>query len=128
MIAWSRAGTIASISPDGKSVEFRFLRCHPQNGSWQLSEPTTCDIVSGSDSAPLVHLAWAPNLTPELAIIDSVGRVIFISFPFTLNRPFLSRKWEGEPNDLHAVVGCYWLNLSPHGRQVSWRSGRSTGS
>src|SRR4051794_28837952 len=39
-IAWSRQGTIASVSRDGRAIDLRFLRCRPDSGAWELSEPT----------------------------------------------------------------------------------------
>jgi hypothetical protein len=118
-IAWSRAGTIASITPDGKLLEFRYLRCSPDDGSWALSEPTVSDIVSGTDDNPLVHLVWAGTSSQELAVLDAVGRISILSFNTCLNRPLQIRKPDLDPvDDLHSVVGCYWLNLMPQGRQV----------
>src|SRR5689334_3453143 len=54
-IAWSRQGTIASVSKDGSSIDLRFLSCHPDNGSWDLSAPTTCPIPS-LGGIPISHL------------------------------------------------------------------------
>lgn len=112
-IAWSRQGTIATISKDGRSVELRFLRCHPENGSWDVSKPTPCVGVSNTLSGcPIVHLAWAATSSTDLAIIDSVGRVFILTFAITLNRPYIARSWNADlGDDLHAVVGCYWLPL-----------------
>lgn len=116
-IAWSKAGTIASITEDGLFVEFRFLRSDPDDGSWQLSEPTRCDLISGSEQNPLVHLSWSATSNPELAVIDAVGRVVLFTFSIALNRPYFFRKWDSDPlDDLNAVVGCYWLGLHPPGR------------
>lgn len=119
-IAWSKSGTIASVTEDGLFVEFRYLRCDPDDASWQLSEPTRCDLVSGSEQTPLVHLSWSATGTPELAIIDAVGRLSLLSFSIALNRPYFFRRWDADPvDDLNAVVGCYWLGLTPPGRQYN---------
>lgn len=119
-IAWSKLGTVASITDDGLFVEFRYLRCDPDDGSWQLSEPTRCDLVSGSEHNPLVHLSWSSTSIPELAIIDAVGRVALLTFSIALNRPYFFRKWDADPlDDLNAIVGCYWLSLTPPGRQYN---------
>lgn len=122
-VAWSRSGTIASVTPDGKSLQLRFLRCHPSSGLWDLSEPTTAEFIKGSPAIPMVHLEWSTAGTPDLAVIDAVGRVTIASFPNTLNRPFVMRTWENDPvDDRHAVVGCHWLPvISP---QVSYRCAR----
>jgi mediator of RNA polymerase II transcription subunit 16, fungi type len=126
-VAWSKAGTVASITPDGRNVEFRFLRAHPDDGSWQLSEPTPCELVAGTESFPLVHLTWAGTGAPEIAVFDSAGRVTILAFSLTLNRPFLVRKWDADPiDDLNAVVGCYWLSLMPQGRQYNVLHGPAT--
>jgi mediator of RNA polymerase II transcription subunit 16 len=118
-IAWSKQGTIASISKDGRSIDLRFLRSHPDNGSWQLSQPTPWNLGATLPGCPIVHLAWAGQSSPELAIIDSVGRVSILSFSITLNRPYPVRKWDQDSaDDLQAVVGCYWLPLASSSRQV----------
>lgn len=118
-MAWSRTGTIANITPDGQNVELRYLRRSPDDGSWDLSEPTTCPFVKGSPTIPIVHLVWAGTSSPDLAVIDSVGRVIIVSFSITLNHPFVQRKWDTDPtDDVHTIVGAYWLNVAPSNQQV----------
>jgi len=121
-IAWSRQGTIASVSKDGRSVDMRFLRTRPDNGSWELSESYPCpSSLLSNPISPIVHLAWAATPSPELAIIDALGRIMIVSFSISLNRPFSVRKWDSDPvDDLHSVVGCYWLPLAvPATRQAS---------
>ncbi|KAK1718770.1 RNA polymerase II mediator complex subunit Sin4 [Colletotrichum acutatum] len=117
-VAWSRSGSIASVSPDGKTLEARFLRSHPDNGDWGLSEPTKVDLISINPSSPIIHLAWASTASPELAVIDATGRVAILTYSITLNRPFATRKWDHDPSDdLHAIVGSYWLPLAPQSKQ-----------
>ncbi|KAG7125023.1 Mediator of RNA polymerase II transcription subunit 16 like protein [Verticillium longisporum] len=112
-IAWSKSGTIASISPDGRSVQVRYLRADPKTGGWGLSEPTTVDAITASPSTPIVHLAWAATISNELAVIDAAGRVAILAFSVSLNRPFLTRKWDADHvDDLHAIAGCFWLPLA----------------
>ncbi|KAK7449381.1 RNA polymerase II Mediator complex subunit Sin4 [Colletotrichum acutatum] len=120
-VAWSRSGSIASVSPDGKTLEARFLRSHPDNGDWGLSEPTKVDLISINPSSPIIHLAWASTASPELAVIDATGRVAILTYSITLNRPFATRKWDHDPSDdLHAIVGSYWLPLAPQSKQMFW--------
>ncbi|KAL5594513.1 hypothetical protein BROUX41_001439 [Berkeleyomyces rouxiae] len=117
MIAWSRFGTVASISPDGKAVELRFLRIDCDTGEWGLSEPTTSELVHGIDNIPLIHLAWAATKNPELAVFDVLGRVTILSF-VSLNNAGYSRKWVSDSlDDLNSVVGCHWLTPIPPARQ-----------
>jgi mediator of RNA polymerase II transcription subunit 16, fungi type len=60
----------------------------------------------------------------ELAVIDSVGRISIQNLSLALNRPFKSRAWTSDPvDDLHAVVGTYWLPLMPPNKQVCHDSG-----
>ncbi|KAH7329090.1 mediator of RNA polymerase II transcription subunit 16 [Stachybotrys elegans] len=113
-IAWSKVGTIASISSDGLTVEFRYLRFLSETASWDLSEPTTCQHVKGTSSVPLVHLEWSPANHPDLAIIDALGRVTLVTFAGYLNQPFVSRSWDADPvDDMYSVVGCHWLAVTP---------------
>lgn len=132
-IAWSRHGTIASISKDGTSVELRFLRSNPQTADWELSEPSSWSpspstpspsppgvAAPVSTSAPFVHLAWAPSTNPDLAVIDALGRLTLLSFSFSINQTYPVRRWETDLVDhLHKVVGCYWLPVqTPGAKQV----------
>ncbi|CAM1506819.1 Fc.00g064600.m01.CDS01 [Cosmosporella sp. VM-42] len=117
-VAWSRTGTIASLTPDGLDIELRYLRRHPEDGTWDLSEPTICHLVKGTPAIPLVHLAWAGTSSPDLAVIDAAGRVVIVSFSIALNHPFIQRKWDTDQiDDMHAVVGSYWLNIAPSNSQ-----------
>ena len=128
-IAWSRHGSIASIARDGMSIELRFIRCSPDSGEWELAEPGPWGAVTmgppppaasapppalvlPSAGAPFVHIAWAPTSAYELAAIDALGRIAILTVPTALNRPQPGRPWDADPvDDLHAVVGCYWLPL-----------------
>lgn len=118
-MAWSRTGSIANITPDGQNVELRYLRRSPEDGSWDLSEPTTCPFVKGTPTVPIVHLLWAGTSSPDLAVIDAAGRVTIVSFSISLNHPFPQRKWDADPtDDVHTVVGSYWLTVAPNNQQV----------
>ncbi|KEY74115.1 hypothetical protein S7711_05365 [Stachybotrys chartarum IBT 7711] len=117
-VAWSKTGTIASITTDGQNIELRYLRCSPENGSWDLSEPTICSHVKGTAAAPLVHLEWSPTSSPDLAIFDAVGRVAIVTFSQYLNQPFVTKKWDADPvDDIHLVAGCHWLAVAPANQQ-----------
>ncbi|KAK8126437.1 uncharacterized protein PG998_002196 [Apiospora kogelbergensis] len=99
-LAWSKSGTIASIAPDGQSLDLRYIRAHPKDATWGLSEPTRC-------------------VTSELAVIDAAGRVLILNFNSNLNKMHPSRKWDADPvDDLHAIVGTYWMNPIPSHRGV----------
>ena len=113
-IAWSKWGSIASITPSGATLELRNLRCNPEDGNWALSEPTlTPPLTSNTDGGPLKHLCWSPTGS-ELAVIDAAGRVTILAIFSSLNKPSLSRTCQIDPSDdLHHVVGCYWLNMAP---------------
>ncbi|KAM7194311.1 RNA polymerase II mediator complex subunit Sin4 [Rhypophila sp. PSN 637] len=112
-IAWSRQGTIASISKDGKSIDLQFLQCRPDNGDWELSEPYSCSNSLSPPVGLITHLAWSPISSPELAVIDTVGRISILTFSIHLNRCHSIRKWDTDHvDDLQAVVGCYWLPLA----------------
>ncbi|KAK0669411.1 putative mediator of RNA polymerase II transcription subunit 16 [Cercophora samala] len=123
-IAWGRLGSIACVSKDGMSVDIRYIRCNPENGEWDLNDPSSSGTVSlghspssfislPSAGAPIVHVAWAPTThMPDLAIIDGLGRITILSFPLQINRPYPARKWDVDPvDDLHSVVGCHWLPI-----------------
>jgi len=114
-IAWSKSGTIASISPDSCSVQVSFLRADPSDGCWGLSQPSTFDRLTATPSNPIVHLAWSEASPPQLAVIDSIGQVAILTFSETLNDPTISRRWDGEylPAGNNEVVGCVWLQPPP---------------
>ncbi|KAI0007080.1 RNA polymerase II mediator complex subunit Sin4 [Xylariaceae sp. FL0662B] len=112
-IAWSKGGTIASIAPDGHSLQLRYLRASAKDATWGLSRPNTIAPWSNLPGGPIVHLSWGPA-SSELAVVDAVGRVLIFGFNANLNRPSLSRRWDSDPlDDLHAVVGTYWLQTAP---------------
>ncbi|KAI2623653.1 RNA polymerase II mediator complex subunit Sin4 [Xylaria nigripes] len=116
-LTWSKGGSIASITPGGRSLELRYLRANPKNAAWGLSEPKLITPWQNLNGGPVVHLSWGPA-NSELAVVDAVGRVLLLNFNSDLNRPLVSRRWDGDPiDDLHAVVGTYWLNpLSANSR------------
>ncbi|KAI0141837.1 RNA polymerase II mediator complex subunit Sin4 [Xylariaceae sp. FL1272] len=112
-LAWSKGGSIASIAPDGRSLELRHLRADPKDGQWGLSEPKSIQLWENNFAGgPIVHLSWGPApQSHELAVMDAVGRVCMLSFNTDINRPTILRRWDGDAvDDLHAVVGTYWLN------------------
>ncbi|KAI0021221.1 RNA polymerase II mediator complex subunit Sin4 [Xylariomycetidae sp. FL0641] len=112
-LAWSKNGTIASIAPDGQALHVRHLRANPKDASWGMSEPKAIAPWQNLIGGPLVHLSWSPA-NAELAVIDSVGRVFILNFNGDLNRPLVSRRWDSDAvDDLHSVVGTYWLNPLP---------------
>jgi mediator of RNA polymerase II transcription subunit 16 len=121
-IAWSKWGSIASVTSNGATLELRNLRCNPENGNWELSNPTvTPPLMQNADGGPLKHLSWSPT-GHELAVIDSSGRVIILGLFASLNKPSLNRHGQIDPaDDLHRVVGCYWLNTAPFPQNRSVR-------
>ncbi|KAI1434715.1 RNA polymerase II mediator complex subunit Sin4 [Xylaria sp. CBS 124048] len=109
-LAWSKGGTIASITPSGRSLELRYLRADPKTAAWGLSESKVITPWQNLNGGPVVHLCWGPA-NSELAIIDAAGRVLLLNFNSDLNRSIVSRRWDGDPvDDLNAIVGTYWLN------------------
>ena len=49
-----------------------------------------------------------------MAAIDAVGRISILTISTFMNKPGLARSGHIDPTeDLHAVVGAYWLNLLP---------------
>jgi len=72
----------------------------------------TPKFSKGNDGGPLKHLFWSPTGC-DLAVVDSTGRVTILAVFSSLNKPSLSRLFESDAaDDLHSVVGCYWLNLA----------------
>lgn len=112
-VAYSKHGSIASISPDGFQVNLQCPRANPSTGSWELGEPVRCSLPATLPDSPIVHLAWAPTQQSELAIIDAFGRVCLLNLPVHLNKAtYTPRKWDNDAqDDLQSVVGCYWLPI-----------------
>lgn len=124
-VAWSKAGTVASITPDGQELEIRFLRCQPQDGDWGLSEPEICHHVRGTLEEPLVHLEWAETNNPDLAVFDSTGRVSLLLFGAIVNHGHLVKKPDSDViDDTHVVVGCHWLPANISAGPVADKSAR----
>ncbi|KAI0543058.1 RNA polymerase II mediator complex subunit Sin4 [Xylaria digitata] len=112
-LAWSKGGTIASITQDGQSLELRYLRADRKDANWELSDPKVVTPWQNLNGGPIVHLSWGPA-SSELAVIDAVGRVLLLNFNSDLNRPLISRRWDGDTiDDLQTIVGTYWLNQLP---------------
>ncbi|KAI0398509.1 RNA polymerase II mediator complex subunit Sin4 [Xylariaceae sp. FL0594] len=112
-LAWSKGGTIASVTPDGQSLEIRHLRADPKNATWGLSEPKLITPWQNLAGGPIVHLSWGPA-NSELAVVDAVGRVLLLNFNTDLNRHIVFRRWDGDAiDDLQSIVGTYWLNPLP---------------
>ncbi|KAI2466218.1 RNA polymerase II mediator complex subunit Sin4 [Annulohypoxylon bovei var. microspora] len=112
-IAWSKGGTIASISPNGQALQLRYIQAGNKDATFALSEPTIISPWASLPGGPLVHLSWGPS-NSELAIIDAAGRVLILSFNANLNRPTLSRRWDSDSiDDAQAIVGTYWLQNLP---------------
>ncbi|KAI2621233.1 RNA polymerase II mediator complex subunit Sin4 [Hypoxylon sp. NC1633] len=110
-IAWSKSGTIASISPDSQKLQLRYIRAGSKDATFSLSEPTSIAPWGSLPAGPLVHLCWGPS-NSELAVVDAGGRVFMLSFSANLNRPSLLRKWDADSSDdLQAIVGTYWLHV-----------------
>ncbi|KAF4633171.1 hypothetical protein G7Y89_g4945 [Cudoniella acicularis] len=71
-IAWSNWGCIATITANRAALELRNLRCHPENGTWGLSEATTTPpFTQKLDGGPLKHLSWSPTVCHGPAVKDS---------------------------------------------------------
>ncbi|CAK7265909.1 Mediator of RNA polymerase II transcription subunit 16 [Sporothrix epigloea] len=125
-IAWSKQGTLATIGADGQSIDMQYLQTDPETAAWGLSEATSHDQFSLATTptnflgGPIVHLCWSAAGQPELAVVDSVGRISILAFSATLNRPFCIRSWDSDPiDDLHAVVATYWLPIMPPNKQFN---------
>uniref|UniRef100_A0A8H7N9I4 Mediator of RNA polymerase II transcription subunit 16 n=1 Tax=Bionectria ochroleuca TaxID=29856 RepID=A0A8H7N9I4_BIOOC len=128
-VAWSRVGTIASITADGQELELRYLRCRPDNGEWELTEPTTCALVKGTPEIPLVHLEWAITNNPELAIFDASGRVALLIFSTTITHPFLVRKWDTDiVDEMQSIAGAHWLPVAPNTQPAAAANSSNAGN
>ncbi|KAI1141912.1 RNA polymerase II mediator complex subunit Sin4 [Hypoxylon sp. FL0543] len=109
-VAWSKTGTIASITPNGQQLQLRYIHAQNKDAVFSLSEPTPLAPWSGLPGGPIVHLSWSPA-NAELAVVDAVGRVLILNFHVNLNRPLLSRRWDSDPlDDSQSIVGTYWLH------------------
>ncbi|KOS16661.1 Mediator of RNA polymerase II transcription subunit 16 [Escovopsis weberi] len=60
-----------------------------------------------------VGLSLQERSQSKLAVFDALGRVALVSFPISLNSPYLTRKWDADAlDDVNAVAASYWLPLA----------------
>ena len=112
LIAWSKTGCVAYVTPDGLSVKLAFLSCDPGDGTWSFKEDATRETpILAGNKHPITNLLWSSSLM-DLAIADSSGRVIILNISYmALNYAQVTRPETDDPeNDLNQPVGMYWLN------------------
>lgn len=110
-LIWSKTGLIASITPSGFGLELRNVRCHPDTGKWDLSEPTFIPQFNQNfDGGQLQHVCCSPTGN-EMAVIDAVGRIAIVGISNCINKYGMIRHAvRDQVDDLHALAGCHWFN------------------
>ncbi|KAJ9668679.1 Mediator of RNA polymerase II transcription subunit 16 [Coniosporium apollinis] len=116
-IAWSKLGCVASVTRDGREVEFRSLVRRPEDGRWELSKKQPLRLDYAHDGSYITHLSWGLMGT-DLAVVDNCGRISLFTntFTFVLGRmQAMAKNSISEPeSELSAVVGLHWLSIIPH--------------
>lgn len=121
-IAWSKNGTVASITQEGYGVLLKIHSRNPTTGKWELGKETSLDIPSGHDEFPFVHLSWS-HLGNDLAVMNSAGHVMIFSCAMLLDRMTLTRTNQAQSEaDMDPVVGMHWLAMIPYEQKVRRRA------
>ena len=110
-MAWSNLGCFAYVSQDGLRVNIRYLRCHPSDGKWELSEESPLfPIAEVHRGIPLIHILFNETGS-ELAVVDSSGRLSIYTVTTALNQITVQRPATFDPEGVsNQVVGIMWLN------------------
>lgn len=118
-LAWSRAGSVAHISPDGLKVTFRALVRDKKTGEWSLSDGGNHPIRANRD-ARYVHVEWSVSGS-EVVLVDHCGRLSIHVMAYALNRFLPNTISQGtHHDDLSAVVGLHWLSVFAGVQRVSF--------
>lgn len=114
-VAWSRMGLVVAVNSSGFGLELHNIRCHPDDGSWDLSESSPIQQLNTNiEGGPFQHLSFSPTGN-ELAIIDAVGRISMVLIASAINKPHMIRPaGKDQVDHLHALAGCHWLNTTTH--------------
>lgn len=109
-LAWSNTGTIASVTPDGLSINLRHLQCHPEDGRWALSKEVSVEQVTSTHrNQQLTHVRWS-HPGNELAVLDQSGKVSIFNIAMAMNKVHLARPADADQeDDLGEIVGMQWL-------------------
>ena len=85
-----------------------------------MSDETSVDELPNFENANhFTHLTWSPS-GPDLAMIDTYGRISIYQISMALNRLSAMRTFTTDLEDnLGAIVGLMWLNSDRHVRLSS---------
>ena len=113
-LAWSKIGSIAHITQDGKGVHLGSLLYKPAARSWtheSHEDPLLADQLSKIyKGRELATIGWSPSGL-ELAIVDIYGRLSIFTIFIPINRLAPMKAWTADPDDHgNSVVGMLWLN------------------
>ncbi|OCK74259.1 hypothetical protein K432DRAFT_430130 [Lepidopterella palustris CBS 459.81] len=125
-IAWSKSGCVASITPDGRGVNFRAFFRNASDGKWVLGNEMPLKNLPAHDEFPYVHISWA-HIGTDLAVLDSAGRIYIFTNAFVLGRMNLTKTHVVDQEDeMAAVVGMHWLSIIPHQQKnhIVWSASR----
>ncbi|KAF2238203.1 hypothetical protein EV356DRAFT_440443 [Viridothelium virens] len=110
-IEWSRAGVVAYIGSDSRSVCLRVFCRGANSTEWDLGEEISLPMKLVSDAPHLVHLSWN-NSGTILAVLDACGRIALYANSGAFGRMQLLRNSEqDDEDDSGRIVACYWLPM-----------------
>jgi mediator of RNA polymerase II transcription subunit 16 len=112
-IVWSKFGSLAYITADGKGIGILNLCLRPKDGTWvqnlQIDSLLPDHISKIFKGRKLCHIIWS-HTGHELLVVDVFGRLAIFTVFITINRLAASKTWTAEPEDnLNALVGVTWL-------------------
>ncbi|GAB7348668.1 hypothetical protein MBLNU459_g7031t1 [Dothideomycetes sp. NU459] len=117
-LAWSKTGSIASISPDGRTITTRAVARSPNTGKWALSDDSPQPIIAQGDTI-FTHIEWS-TFGLELVATDQLGRIFIFSMGYALNRMIPTPlNYSPAPDDLNVIVGLHWLAPNTSSQRIA---------
>ncbi|KAG8625733.1 hypothetical protein KVT40_006134 [Elsinoe batatas] len=107
-LTWSKNATLAYISADGRTINFRLVVRDPETLLWAFTSDSPAPITA-QDDVQFVHVQWS-SVGLDLVALDQYGRPHLYQLAFALDRVQPHTLSLPPPtDDLNTVVGLHWL-------------------